>query len=161
VITLYRFRSEPSGAAYERLLRYLLENERWFGLVWAEQFKFAASALEVKDDLAAFLVGRRRTDHWPGTQLIGHFAKVDTYRCDLDALPILLRPGSLFSWLQPKYPEDLHFTSAPRLPSLITSAHEKDGWIANPKVARDVSQLVSLKKETFESKHREIFGLEA
>ena len=54
------------------------KTEQWFGLVWAEHSKFAEGALKLRDDLAALRMGRRRIDRWPGTQLIGHHAIVDT-----------------------------------------------------------------------------------
>jgi len=159
--TLYRLRNEPSGAAYGRLIESLLEIEPRFGLVWQEQFKFRETAREIREQLQTLLVGSRRTNRWPGTQLMRHHAIVETYHCDALALPILRRPGSLFSWVQPKYPEDLHFLSRTGEASVITVAHEHEAWIASRRVARIVSQVIALEKEDVEDTYREIFGLRA
>jgi len=148
VTTFFRLRSEPSGTAYELLLRYLLQKESAYGVVWREQLKFTEEARHFGDVLGAYRLSRRRTDHWPGTQLgRPHLAVVETYRCDIAALPILRAPGSLFAWRSPKYPEDLHFLSSSGVPSLITVAHEQYAWIASDDVARDLSQLIPLEKE--------------
>jgi len=159
--TLYRLRSEPAGTVYERFLRYLLLKERAFGLVWREQLRFTEDAKNFGQLLTPFRIAHRRTDHWPGTKLIGHYAIVETYRCDMAVLPILSAPGRLIAWLQPKYPEDLHFVSKTGFPSLITVAHDEDAWIASREVARGVSQLIPLEKEALGHEDHKIFGLEA
>lgn len=97
------------------------------------------------------------SDRWPGTRLIGHRASVITYRSDKGAGEILRRPGSLFGWLAPDYPEDLFFVSPDEILLLATVSHEREGWILSPKLARAVGHKVTLERQERVAGDEELF----
>jgi len=87
---------------------------------------FDTPALNIKSELKRFQLSRARTDSWPGTTLIGHKADVITYSIAAAATGVLTRPGSLFGWLAPRFPEDLAFYAADGTCTVETIAHERD-----------------------------------
>ena len=98
--------SEPMGPAYRALLNAIAKRASSFSLVWRDQLKFSASAVAFESELRAFLIREVRTDSWPGTRLIGHLAAVRLYRFTKDSLNALKRPGRLYAWRSPHWPED-------------------------------------------------------
>jgi hypothetical protein len=154
---LHRIVHDVVGDAYEFLIETCLRQEGTFTLVWRDQFQFGESARAIRADLSSLQVRHKKADRWPGTVLIGHDASVITYRVDAAALGVLARPGSLFGWLAPDYPEDLSFSSTGGSLQLVTVSHENEGWILSTQLARTVGQLVTLELEERRAGDEEYF----
>jgi hypothetical protein len=120
--------AEPNGQIYFDLLNFAVARCQSFSLVWRDQFKFEQSAHEIKDALQSFQLSSVRTDEWPGTKLIGHQAIVRHYRASDESVKLLYAAGSLYSWLQPKLPEDLAFYSLGGVGWLASISHEGRAW---------------------------------
>ena len=120
--------AEPKGQTYIDLLDFALARCQSFSLVWRDQFKFEQSAYEIKNALHPFQLSNVRTDEWRGTKLIGHEAVVRRYRVSDESVKLLYVAGSLYSWLQPKLPEDLAFYSMGDVSWLASISHEGRAW---------------------------------
>ena len=133
MITIFR---DISGADYTEFLAECCRRYHLFSIVWRDQLNFDRMALDLKTELRRFQISRVHTDSWPGTQLIGHQADVITYSIKAAATGVLKRPGSIFSWLAPHYPEDLTFYGANGECTISTVAHERearfydDDWLS-------------------------------
>src|SRR5258705_5519615 len=99
--------AEPTGRAYTDLLTYAASRCQSFSLVSRKQFHFEPSARQIANSLRPFLISNLSTDEWPGTKLIGHEAMVRQYRVTDKSIKILCSVNGLYSWLEPKLPEDL------------------------------------------------------
>ncbi len=144
---IYRLKKDVSGKSYLKLLSALLDEEDTFSLVWREQLDFEKSAFDIRDELEGLLISQKLRNCWPGTELIGHQASVIEYRCDDSAHSVLAKPGSIYGWLAPKYPEDLWFASAKNGLGLVTVTHEGDAWVLDSNLAKKLSQIIPLEKE--------------
>jgi hypothetical protein len=120
--------AEPTGQTYTDLLNFAAARCQSFSLAWRDQFKFEQSAYEMKHALRPFQLSNVRTDEWPGTKLIGHEAVVRRYRVADESVKLLCEAGSLYSWLQPKLPEDLAFYSVDDGVWLASISHEGRAW---------------------------------
>jgi len=138
---------EPEGTAYERLIRILLDAEDTFSLVWRGGSDYGEEARELASAVEPYKVSEARRDRWPGTRLFGGKARIATYRCTPAAAASLGRPGRLFGWTAPRFPEDLWFASASGGLSLVTVAHEQLAWLLSGKLASQLGQVVTLERE--------------
>jgi hypothetical protein len=129
MLDLVTILEEPRAETYVALLQFALRQNSLFSLVWRDQLDFAQSARGIADALRPALVSTRRTDQWPGTQLLGHFATVCVYRMSRAALGTLVSADGLYAWLAPKRPEDLAFYLSEDVPWLGSIAHERDAFI--------------------------------
>ena len=120
--------TEPKGQTYIDLLNFAAARCQSFSLVWRDQFTFEQSAYEIKRALRPFQLSNVRTDEWLGTKLIGHEAIVRRYQVSDAAVELLCGAGSLYSWLQPKLPEDLAFYSVDDAGWLASISHEGRAW---------------------------------
>lgn len=121
--------AEPKGQTYIDLLNFAASRCASFSLVWGDQSKFEQSAYEIKHALKPFLISNDRTDEWPGTKLIGHEAIVRRYRVADGSVKLLHVAGTLYSWLQPKLPEDLAFYASKDNAWLASISHESQAWL--------------------------------
>ena len=119
---------EPNGQTYIDLLNFAASRCASFSLVWRAQFRFEPSAYEIKHALKPFLVSNVRTDEWPGTKLIGHEALVRRYRVEDESVKLLHAVASLYSWMQPRLPEDLSFYASGDAVWLASISHEQEAW---------------------------------
>lgn len=126
---ILRLDRDLTGDEYSELIRAAVERFSLFSLVWRDQLEFDASAAEVRRDLEGSLARLRRGSRWPGTRLFGSKAEIAYYRCEPSARGVLLRPGSLFGWLAPSFPEDLAFYDESGNCRLASVAHEELGWL--------------------------------
>jgi len=120
---------EPKGEVYAALLHFALRRNSLFSLVWRDQLRFTESATSVAKTLRRDLVSERRTNEWPGTELIGHLATVRLYRMSPSALTVLNAAVSLYAWTAPERPEDLAFYVTAGVPWLGSIAHERDAFL--------------------------------
>lgn len=134
--------SEPSGIDYRRLLDYLARSCASFSLVRRDQLNFNLSADKLDEELRPFRIRQDRTDKWPGTELMAHFATVTFYRVTTDSIAILSKTGALYKWLSPNYPEDLAFYRADGSCLFASVSHEKDAWFEGQLVLDDIKAHV-------------------
>ena len=120
--------AEPRGQTYIDLLNFAASRCASFSLVWRDQFQFEGSAYEIKQALKPYLVANDRTSEWPGTILIGHEAIVRRYRITEESISLLHKADGLYSWLQPKLPEDLAFYTAEDAVWMASTSHEGEAW---------------------------------
>ena len=71
-------------------------------------------------------------------------ATVIRYRCSDEAFGVLRKPRSLFSWVVPKFPEDLAFYDAAGECSFASVAHEKEAWVLSEDAVAVVGSIVNL-----------------
>ena len=127
--SLVRIVEEPKGPMYEALLRFALRHDCLFSLVWRDQSVFAGSATAIAKTLRPALVRQTRTDEWPGTTLIGHFAIVRLYRLTATTLSMLAPADRLYAWIAPDRPEDLALYTSDGAAWLASVAHERNAFI--------------------------------
>jgi hypothetical protein len=120
--------AEPRGQTYIDLLSFAASRCASFSLVWGDPFSFENSAYEIKHALKPFLLSNDRMSEWPGTILIGGHAIVRRYRITDESISLLHTAGGLYSWLQPKLPEDLAFYTAENAVWLASTSHEGEAW---------------------------------
>jgi hypothetical protein len=141
-----------TGRDYERFLRAAFKRFQSFMLVWRDQFTFKPSARAVRRHLHSFEIRHRRSSRWPGNIMYGHKGDVIFYRCDPLALQVLERPGSLFSWLQPDFPEDLAFFGPDKRCAFVSVTHERDAWILDLEFGRSLPKHICLAEEKIDDK---------
>lgn len=75
--------------------------------------------------LSPYLIKTRHDLQWPSTQIFfcNCTYTISVYRICEELYPLLLKPGSYFSWRYPRYPEDLSFFKDNRC-WLYASSHE-------------------------------------
>ncbi len=129
--------AEPKGQTYIDLLNFAASRCESFSLVWRKQFQFEPSAHQIANSLKPFLISSVRTDEWLGTKLIGHEAIVRQYRVADEPIKILCPMSGLYSWLQPKFPEDLAFYSSGNIGWLGSVSHERDAWLLDESLSLD------------------------
>jgi hypothetical protein len=120
---------EPRDDVYERLLRFLARHCDEIWLVLRDANPVSPAAGWVLEALEPALLIRRDSQEWPGTALMGSFARVHQYRLDDAARTILASSvRGLYDWVSPARPED---PSAMRRgkPMLTTIAHERDSYL--------------------------------
>jgi hypothetical protein len=107
----------------------------WFGffsLVWRDTSTFDDSAAQIRRDLWNHEIEHRRASHWPGTYICKTAktpkADIITFRLDKNSREVLQKPGSLFSWLAPNYPEDLAFYQKDGRLAFASTSHEGLAW---------------------------------
>jgi hypothetical protein len=74
-----------------------------------------------------------------------------TYRFDANALPILLKPGALFRWRFPGYPEDLTFYRSAQA-GFVSVSHERMAWILDSAFARSLPPRLGFREEMVSEK---------
>ncbi len=126
---IFNINKEPTGSLYLQLLQFALQRCYEFSLTWRNQLIFEDSAYKLETDLASFLIKSYESSEWPGTKLLNGSAKICRYRFTKESIKLLLRVNSLYSWLSPKYPEDIIFYKHNGKPWLITISHERDAYI--------------------------------
>lgn len=119
-----------AGADYTRFLDQALIAFAYFTLVWRDAAEFDDTAFNVRKDLARHQTNRRRAGHWPGTYISAKApqATIISYRLDAAARRVLARPGSLFAWLAPAYPEDLAFYQRDGRLAFATCTRDRLAW---------------------------------
>jgi hypothetical protein len=129
---MYEFKQAPTGEVYEDLLRTAAVFASLFGfIVRSPLVRLQASGRDVMESLAGFLQREEEVDTWPGTHLIGSRTSTRyVYSLTPASLDILLRASSsLYSWVNPGLPEDLHFLRQDGSTALGSVAQEKGVWL--------------------------------
>ena len=123
------------GDTYNKLIRYSLETCDAFMFVCCNYYNSGIYKKEVKPfvkDFQPLAIKRRHDPQWPGTTTSDQGGKykfnINFYRCDESAYDLLIKPGNIFGWEYPHYPENLCFFREGYV-WLSTVAHERMLWI--------------------------------
>jgi hypothetical protein len=120
---------EPGNDTYLQLLQAALKMSNQFSLVWRDQLEFSHAAHSIAKDLDPFLQKEVRTDTWPGTNLLGHYAVVRFYQYTINSYAILAKVSGLYSWQAPDFPEDLAFYRLNGRCWFGSISHESDAFL--------------------------------
>jgi hypothetical protein len=153
---IFKLTGDIAGGDYTHFLTAAAERFAYFSLVWQDGFKFKDTAVAIRRDLDVFEEDYRRTSRWPGT-VSSNKAWVRTYRLKPESLAVIERPGSVFSWRQPDYPEDLAFFRADRRCAFVSVTHERDAWILDLELASLLANRLCLEEELISDKEWEDF----
>ena len=148
----FKLTKDITGLHYERFLRAAVKSFPVFMLVWRDQFTFRPSARTVRRHLRPFQIRVRHSNRWPGNIMFGHKAELIYYRSAPETLQVLERPGSMMSWLQPHFPEDLAFFGPDRKCALASVTHERDIWILDRAFAQALPKTVGTCEENINDK---------
>jgi hypothetical protein len=128
----YAIVQEPQGHVYRGLLRFLVRFCNTALVVEREPGSIAPAVQAVLTKLEPFLMSSRDESRWPGTELIGHTARVYCYTLTSRSCDILCSSvGGLYGWISPDFPEDLCILKD-GTPWLTTVAHEREAYLDLP-----------------------------
>jgi hypothetical protein len=98
---------EPAGSVHRALIASLAGPRRRLLLVEQPQNGLGADGQRFLETLTKYLVGSGLRTEWPGTRLIGGpTALVHEFEFTEVVISAVLRgPSSLYSWVQPDWPE--------------------------------------------------------
>ncbi len=145
--TVFAGQSDVEGPTYGVFITALVGQCATFSLVWNDQHQFDDSAELVAAHLRHLQVDRYRATRWPATELFESQATIIRYRCDETAISVLCRPGSLFSWRAPKYPEDLAFYDSTGDAVVASVAHESYLWVLDATLRNSLQGTVQFEAE--------------
>ena len=120
---------EPKNNTYIKLIEYLAMNSAQFILVKRNQLEYNDNANSMLEKLKPFIVKIMEVNEWPGTKLLGSFAKVFYFYCNIESQKILANSvKSLYSWISPNFPEDLCFLKDESTAWFVSISHENDSY---------------------------------
>jgi hypothetical protein len=128
---MYDFTVELQGWFYGDVLEASLDYADAVGLFVQERPRIYRSTAAIVEGLNPFFIEQRQVDKWPGTTTLRSKADVlylFTY-CEPIVEIFLGLTQSIYDWLQPDRPEDLHLLRADGSPWLASIAHEKKAWL--------------------------------
>ena len=127
---VYNLLDDVKGEPYLRLLHHALSYCDSFILVIRRSIDVDASAAALLNRLEPSLISSEESSEWPGTQLLDSTALVNTYKLSPNTAADLAEVADgLFSWCQPRLPEDLCLIRKGGDPWLVTIAHEEDAYM--------------------------------
>jgi len=130
----FSFLCEPRGARYRMVLQAGLQRCSQFLVVERPDFgiPLAAEGQAVLGRLKAYLIKEDDCSEWPGTRLLyDRVARVRLYHLNPDSAAVLEREvDRLYAWQQPTRPEDLCLLRPDGRAWLVTSSHEREGYVA-------------------------------
>lgn len=131
-LVTYNIASAVVGEDYRSLLRAVEPLATGFGLMdKGPGTRLAESGNEVLRRLGEHLFDAGEVQAWPGSLMFGSVTE-DRYLFRLDAVSLEVLTSSaesLFDWVWPRLPEDLHFLRADGSTVLGTVAQEDDAWL--------------------------------
>lgn len=131
-LTTYNIAEPVTGQDYGELLRALSPIAASFGLIVRMPFAVLhEQARVVLERLGEHLIDATETQTWPGSQIVGRMTvERFLFRLDASSLDVLVSSASsLYDWVNPMLPEDLHFLRADGSAVLGTVAQENDAWL--------------------------------
>ena len=149
---MYEIINEPRNNIYSKLVDFLIKNCNAFILVKKDQLKFNENCEKIINSLKPYLINEYKSDEWPGTKLLGNYANIYNFECNLNTSEILKNACvGLYSWLSPNFPEDICFYVS-NDPFLVTISHEKTGLLNNieNKIVLFKNELPEIRLECFD-----------
>jgi hypothetical protein len=116
---------DPKEETYSLLIDYSMEKCDYFTLIVSEQLDLCIEGKEVLDQLQSSLIKSEREEFGLDEKQV---TTTYYYKCGKDsALDLKNSANTLFSWVQPRLPEDLCFYTNMDNCLLLTVAHERIG----------------------------------
>ena len=135
--------SEPKNSVYRNLINLAFDLCDKFILVERKDIDFNGNAKSILEKLEVNLIEVKEQSSWAGNKLGDSTAYVYHYNTDSHAREIISEVSdSLYSWVQPNYPEDLSFYKN-GISWLVNNAHEKSGYIITEKKA-EIDMIMSI-----------------
>ncbi|WP_350278288.1 hypothetical protein [Kribbella sp. HUAS MG21] len=128
----YNLVAPAVGEDYRGLLRAVAPLADVFGLLdKGPGTRMGESGREVLRRLGEHLLAADAVQAWPGSRIVGTSTQNRyLFRLDEESLEVLTTAASsLFDWVWPRLPEDLHFLRADGSTVLGTVAQEDDAWL--------------------------------
>ena len=122
----YRFHVDLTGEMYNKLIDVAHQERFSFSVVMRENYDVNESAIDILRSLPDTTVGRQQS--WPGTVLLRDYARVYTGAVTQQTTQLLKKPGSIFSWRHPNWPEDLALYKGDEV-VLFGVSHESFGCV--------------------------------
>ncbi|WP_099189849.1 stage III sporulation protein AH [Tepidibacter mesophilus] len=124
--------NNPSNKEYELLIDYASKICKEFILVIRNGQKLSKEGQKVFQKLNPYLKNSSKSKKWPGTETFGPPSSIYYYALNEETKDVLIQyANSLYSWVNPKLPEDLCFIKTDKSVWLYNVAHEKISWIEN------------------------------
>ena len=124
------FAHEPRGSAYRQLVTLGEARCTHFLLVVRPRMGLAEKGRDILYLLRPYLEAQWNASKWPGTELVGHQARVLRFRFAIASARILRDAvGGLYEWQHPFLPEDLAFLRDDGRTFLGSIAHEREGFL--------------------------------
>jgi hypothetical protein len=155
---LMRSTSDIEGEDYRTFLAEACKRFASFSLVWRPGLAYDRDRRAVGRDLQGHRLESRQGSCWPGTQKFGGSATVTSYALDRESAKVLARPGSVFSWVSPRYPEDLAFYRKDGQCGFASVAHEELAWILDMQFASALPDSCGFLAETVPDKVYKMFS---
>lgn len=143
------------GETYRALVHLAMEVCDTFILVKRDQMELEPEGYDLLERLQPYFIEIKKADHWPGTRLFGHYADIHHFHCSPDAAELLLAYSTgLYSWVQPRVPDDLCFLKGQE-PWLVNTAHEHMSSL----ITEVEDELVGLEKSGLLIRDLSLFNL--
>lgn len=128
---IYNLVDDLTQNQYHRLLEFASNYCDTFQLVIRETIGLDESAEQILKSLKPFLIKESAESEWLGTRLTdGSKAGVFLFTFSSETISLLKSASySLFSWIQPKLPEDISLIRSDGKPFLVSISHEADGYL--------------------------------
>ena len=149
---IYNLLAEPIHGTYEKLI--------WFSLRYCDKFQYVVphhinqnrSVQEIIKKFEKFQISIKEKSEWPGTKLLRGTATVYQYVLNEESTILLIDSNnSLYSWVQPDFPEDLCLIRTDNTSWFVSTTYERDGYF---ELAPDeMSELEELIPGLILSKH--------
>jgi hypothetical protein len=128
-MTRYSIVEEPRREGYRSLVRFLRGKCDNAILVVRDLGTMGAAARDILKRLSPVLVDRADSDHWPGTKLVGHAARVHRYTLNEACIEVIRSTvEGLYEWVSPERPEDLCLLRG-EVACLTTITHERTAYL--------------------------------
>lgn len=126
---IYNLWEEPTNEIYKRLIIFSLKSCDKFQYVVPHHISQNRSIQEIIKKFEEFQISVTEKSEWPGTKLLRGTATVYQYRLNKESIIFLINSvNSLYSWVQPDFPEDLCLLRDNGDPWLVTISYEKDSY---------------------------------
>lgn len=139
----YDLLEEPTGGAYRDLIRLAAAECTSFQVVHKRR-RMTPPVETVMSVLRPFLLERRESSNWPGSEAVGWTAELYRFALTAESGAVLARTADgLYSWQQPNLPEDPSFLRQDGSVWLATITHEREAFFElSPEELSSVSATV-------------------
>lgn len=147
---LYNLIQEPTGSTYRKIIEASISYCDSILLVIRPTLEQNPSLENTISEFIPYLIEKTNTSEWPGTKLTNKKAIVYNFKLNDQVVKLLKKTTpSLYSWIQPDYPEDLVLLRPSGEPWLTTITHEKDGYLLLSEEEKDklIKDIPDLKLE--------------
>jgi len=122
------FLEDIKGEEYNKLINYAFSQCDKFGLVRRTEIEPTEKCIEFLRNSQKTLLELKQLTEWPGTVTFGEKHAVYFYKTTEENRKLLMMNDSIYSWLNPDFPEDLFFIRRGKT-FISSTAHEQLGSV--------------------------------